>query len=157
MTVKRENIVIGAVLLAFSIGYGYLITRLPTRNLPNTLGIDFMPWVYAIFLAFLSILLIADGFRGSKTSGIQDSGAKPLTGAELRGAVILFAVFFAYIYLIDAVGFLVVTPFVVFAMMLLEGIRRYGRMVLIAVIVTIVVYGLFRYVFEVQITGFALW
>jgi hypothetical protein len=41
--------------------------------------------------------------------------------------------------------------------MLLEGIRRYGRMVLIAVIVTIVVYGLFRYVFEVQITGFALW
>jgi putative tricarboxylic transport membrane protein len=157
VTVKRENIVIGAVLLAFSIGYGYLITRLPTRNLPNTLGIDFIPWVYAIFLAFLSLLLIAVGVWGSRTAGQEDSGATPLTGSELRGAVILFALLFAYIYLIDAVGFLVVTPFVLFAMMLLEGIRRYGRMVLIAVIVTIVVYGLFRYVFEVNITGFALW
>jgi putative tricarboxylic transport membrane protein len=154
MKIKRENIIIGAVLLAFSIGYGYMITQLPTRNLPNTLGIDFMPWIFDIFLGVLSVLLVVGGIFGS--IGPEVSRAKRLSGAEVRRTAILFAIFAAYIFLINAIGFLIATPFVVFAMMFLEGVRRYGRMILVSLIVTFAVYGLFRYVFEVRITGLAV-
>lgn len=151
MKANREKIVIGAVLLAISIGYGYMTAHLPTRNLPNTLGLDFMPWVYDILLAILSLLLIGSGIWGS-TGG---AGAKQLGGREIGGTFILFAIFVAYIYLIDAVGFLIVTPFVVFAMMLLGGARQYVKMGVISVVVTVTIYVLFRYVFVVSITGIA--
>ncbi len=46
---RRANLIISIVLISFSGFYAYLITRLPDRNLPNTLGADFMPWVLTVF------------------------------------------------------------------------------------------------------------
>lgn len=153
MTSKRANIVIGALLLAIAGGYGYMTTQLPTRDLANTLGIEFMPWVYCILLGFLSVLLIVSGVL--QKSGGSGSAEVKLTWPQIRGVVVLFAIFIVYVFLIDIVGFIIVTPFAMFALMYLEGIRKYPRMTLVSVAITVTVYVLFRYVFEISITGIA--
>lgn len=153
MTSKRANIVIGALLLAIAGGYGYMTTQLPTRDLANTLGIEFMPWVYCILLGFLSVLLIVSGVL-QKSGGSGPAEVK-LTWPQIRGVVVLFAIFIVYVFLIDIVGFIIVTPFAMFALMYLEGIRKYPRMTLVSVAITVTVYVLFRYVFEISITGIA--
>jgi len=153
VTNKRANIVVGAFLLAIAIGYGYMTTQLPTRNLPNTLGIDFMPWVYCIFLAFLSVLLIISGLVGRERPA--PSTQVKLTWPQIRGTVVLFTIFIIYVFLIDVVGFIIITPFAMFALMYLEGIRKYPRMALASFAITASVYVVFRFIFEISITGIA--
>lgn len=150
---KRDNALIGAILLAFSAGYGYMITQLPTREMANTLGIDFMPWIYCILLASLSILLVIGALRDS----IGQTGAPTtsLAAKDIIGTVVLFGFFAVYILLIDLIGFLIVTPLFIFGMMLLEGVRSYANMVIVAVVATLAIYVLFRFIFEVSITGIA--
>ena len=55
---KKVNIILAALLIALGIFYAYLAANLPDRNLPNTLGSDFMPWVLVGCLLFLSLLLL---------------------------------------------------------------------------------------------------
>ena len=153
MTNKRENIIFGAIFLAVAAFYYVMASRLPERNLPNTLGIDAMPKAFAIFLAFLAVLLILQGLIGSKRG--DASGRVRLSWAHLRGVVIVFAMLAAYIVLIDLVGFVIVTPFLMFGLMFIEGVRKYVSMVIVSLVTTGVVYALFRFVFEVRITGFA--
>ncbi len=156
MNEKRENIVIGAILLTFASGYAYMTTQLPTRDMPNTVGVDFMPWVFCIFLASMSVLLIVSGIVRRPSDGDAPRPTRVrLTRSQIRGVVILFTIFVVYIALIDVVGFLLVTPPAMFALMYLEGVRRYSRMAVIAIVSTLVIYGLFRYVFEVSIPGIA--
>ncbi len=150
--VRKENVTVGIVLLVLDAGYIWMITRLPTRNLPNTLGIDFMPWVFAILLGFLSTLLIVNASLGT-LDGCEHGSVVGLR--HVAGIVLVFAIFVAYILLIDRVGFLLVTPLMVGALMLIEGTRNYRAMAISAVTITLGVYFVFRYVFEVKITGIA--
>jgi len=152
VTKKRENIILGAIFLAIAIGYFIMATQLPARNLPNTLGIDAMPRAFGIFLAFLSILLIIGGFTDKE--GKAASSRVPLSWPHLRGVIIVFAAITAYIVLIDILGFVIVTPFLMFGLMYIEGVRKWVSMIIVSLVTTGVVYVLFRYVFEVKITGF---
>jgi hypothetical protein len=52
------NIILAVVLILFGCFYSYLTLNLPDRNLPNTLGSSFMPWVLVICLYGLAILFL---------------------------------------------------------------------------------------------------
>ncbi len=57
---KTANIIIAIILIIFGCYYAYLTTGLPDRNLPNTLGGSFMPWVLVTCFLGLSILMLLD-------------------------------------------------------------------------------------------------
>jgi len=153
VTNKRENIIAGALFLLIAVGYFIMATQLPDRNLPNTLGIDAMPRAFAIFLAFLAVLMIIGGFVGRDRATKSDRVR--LSWEHLRGVILVFAMIAAYIVLIDVLGFIIVTPFLMFGLMYIEGVRKYVGMVIVSLVTTGAVYALFRFVFEVRITGFA--
>jgi putative tricarboxylic transport membrane protein len=150
--IRRDNVVIGIVLLALDAGYIWMITKLPTRNLANTLGIDFMPWLYAILLGALSLMLIVNSLLG-----LQDGceTGPPVAATHVRGIALVFAIFVVYIFLIDRVGFLLVTPLMAGSLMYIEGNRNFRSIGTTAVGITVGVFVVFRYVFEVSITGIA--
>lgn len=149
---RRDNVVIGIVLLAFDAGYIWMITQLPTRNLANTLGIDFMPWVFAILLGALSVLLIVNTVLGLHDE--CEVGSR-VGRSHILGVALVFLIFVVYIFLIDRVGFLLVTPLMAGSLMYIEGRRDFRSIAISAVGITIGVYAVFRFVFEVTITGIA--
>lgn len=152
---NKPNTVAGSILFTVAAGYGYMIVTLPNRNLPNTMGANFMPTIFDICLALLSLALIAQGiWRNTSREGGQ--APVPLTVRNVLGIVAVFGIFFAYIFLINVIGFLVVTPLVLLALLLLQGIRRPIALIAVCLGVTAGVYVLFRYGFNVQIAGINL-
>jgi hypothetical protein len=90
---KKVNIILSAFLIGFGIFYAYLTAELPERNLPNTLGSDFMPWVLVGCLFFLSLLLLIRTVWGGSPENF-DSSISPKEGF---GVIYLTACVFAYV------------------------------------------------------------
>ena len=89
---KKANIVASLLLIAFACFYAYLTSRLPARNLPNTLGSDFMPWLLVTVLFLLSFwLLLQSAVRGTTENFNPDISIK-------EGLSIVFLTIFVYVY-----------------------------------------------------------
>ena len=82
---KKANILISIILILFCVFFGVLTERLPDRNLPNTLGIAFMPRVLLIILFFLSLLLLLTNILGKS---LEKKDVK-ITLREVSGVVFL--------------------------------------------------------------------
>lgn len=122
---KRAHIIISSVLLGFTGFYAYLITRLPERNLPNTLGADFMPWLLMILLSGLSVLLLITSFF--RQDGKDDRVL--ITLREASGIIGLNLFFIAYVAAMNILGYVIVTPIFIIAMMIISGSRRWIEVV----------------------------
>ena len=118
---KKTNIIASIVLVIFTAFFAYLTLQLPTRNLPNTLGSAFMPWLLAAILFFLSAcLLITSVVRGPREISNPKISLK-------EGLSVIFLTVFVYVYVnaIQLFGFVIVTPFFVAALMWISGARKW--------------------------------
>ncbi len=145
---RKANIIISILLLVFAGYYAHLTTLLPRRDLPNTLGAAFMPWLLTACLTFLSVLLLlrdiffADRIKYSTvTTSIK----------EAMGIVSLITVFVVYIYAMHYFGYVMVTPVFLVMMLLLAGSRKWWEVLLFSIIVTLAVYFLFHRLFRVPL------
>ena len=142
---KRTNIILGVILTLFCGYYGYLITQLPDRNLPNTLGSAFMPWVLNICLIVLSILLMA-------VSAIRGSNEKcdfHISLKEGAGVILLTVFVYIYVQVMSYLGFLIITPFFLAALMLITGSRKWKEIGFVSLGATFGIYLFFQKVFQV--------
>ena len=108
------NIILAIVLILFGCFYSYMTLHLPDRNLPNTLGSAFMPWVLVTCLFILSALLLLQTiYQGSEES--CDFG---ISKKESIGILFLLVLVIVFIKAMAYFGFLWVTPFFFLALML---------------------------------------
>lgn len=154
MSLRKENTVIGIILLALSGFYAFLTSRLPDRNIPNTLGANFMPYIFAGLLAFLAILLIVEGYVKHNRGASACDGNK-LCAVDMLNIVALFAALIIYILGIIYVGYLIVTPLFMAFLMYYGGSRNKLEIAIVSILVTVIVYFLFHNVFMVPLTGIA--
>lgn len=145
--IKKENTIIGLVLLGFAGYYGYLTSQLPDRNLPNTLGSDFMPYIFAGALALLSILLIVEGF----VRNCEGASTQTIPPKKAAAIVLLFAVLVGYVFGIIYIGYLIMTPIVMAVFLYMGGSRKPLEIILTSVLVTAGVYYLFHIIFKVPL------
>jgi putative tricarboxylic transport membrane protein len=145
--VKKADTVIAFMLLAFCGFYAFLTAKLPDRNLPNTLGSAFMPWVLTACLTLLSILLLVKGLYGS----VNAKGPAKTSRREGWGVVLLAAVILGYIQAIDLLGFLWATPFFVAILMRISGSRKWTELLLVSILTTVGIYLFFQEIFRVQL------
>jgi len=142
---KKANIIASIVLILFTGFYAYLISQLPTRNLPNTLGIAFMPSLLAGFLFILAAgLLITNAIRGTQEKSDPKVSLK-------EGLSVIFLAFFVYLYVkaIQLLGFITVTPFFLAALMWISGARKWKEILLVSIASTLGIYLFFQKVFKV--------
>lgn len=144
---KTANTILSFILLAFGFFYAYLTFKLPIRNLPNTLGIDFMPWVLVTCLFFLSVLLL---LKTLLKSTLEFCDYK-ISIKEVAGILFLTVIVFLYVRALNLFGFLLITPLFVAVLMLISGSRKWKEMVVTAIFVTIGVYFFFSKVFRVPL------
>jgi len=148
MGMRRRNIVAAVGLIVCGLVYGYLAWGLPVRSLPNTPGPSFFPLVVTVVVLALSAALLIQALAMERDPpALQlDKSADP---GGRRSAGLLLFVFFAYIVLIPILGFILATiPFFA-VLMVLFGERRPLLVVIGALAMTAVLYGLFRHGFDV--------
>ncbi len=139
------NIILGLTLILFGGFYSYLTLHLPDRNLPNTLGSAFMPWVLVTCLYILSALLLLQTiYRGSAESCDYVISKK-------EGSSILFLVVLVIVYIkaMAYFGFLLVTPIFLIILMLSIGARKWKEVLLTSTLVTFGIYLFFQKVFQI--------
>ena len=143
---RRANIVISIILLAFSGVYGVLISRLPSRDLPNTLGATFVPSVLAGILVVLSLMLLV----GNIISKSEDSPVS-IPKRDIFGIAGLILLIAAYIKLMSYVGFIPVSIVFLAILTWIAGSRKPVGILFFSVLTTCIVYFLFQKFFSVQL------
>jgi len=146
---KKANIIISIILIAFCSFFAFLTARLPERNLPNTLGINFMPWTLLIILFSLSVILLLKNAYASP-KGKPGPG---ITLREVAGVIFLTVVVYFYVRAMSYIGFLLMTPVFIAILMLSSGARKWKGIVAVSILATVGIYFFFQKVFQVQLPG----
>ena len=139
----NRNLVAGCVLMAFSLTYAVLTAGLPERSLPNTPGPAFFPWFVTTGLLILSVALLIQGQRASRSNS-----ERPAPSHITSTGWIALGAFVVYLLLVPLLGFLTASiPF--FAVLTaLYGQRNRLLVAVSAIAVPVLVYVVFRYGFQ---------
>lgn len=142
---KKVNITLAVVLLAFAGYYAWLTATLPTRDLPNTMGVAFFPWVLCVSLVGLSLMLLVKSlfFPPDETCAYR------VEWIEIKEILIFLVVTFVYLQSLDFLGFLIATPVYLATLMIGSGSRRWKEIALISLLTAVGVYFFFDKVFQV--------
>ena len=142
---RTVNIIVAIVLILFGCYYSYLTFALPDRNLPNTLGSSFMPWMLVSILFGLSLLLmIISIFRTPDEICDYRISIKEGLGIFLLAAIII-----VYINSLNYLGFLLATPVFLAILMILTGARGWKEIVLASILITAGIYLFFQKIFQI--------
>jgi putative tricarboxylic transport membrane protein len=142
---KKVNVILSVLLIGFGCFYAYLTANLPDRNLPNTLGGDFMPWVLVGCLLLLSWMLLIKSVFGKAPEQFDFS----ISPKEGFGVIFLTISVFAYVKFMILVGFVLATPVFLALLMLITGSRKWKEIVLVSIFATFGIYLLFQKIFQV--------
>lgn len=154
----KANLICGLVYLALAIGVAVHAQTIPVGELNfGAMNARSFPTICAGVIALLSLCLIWQAVRGIKHSpkpteeelAAERAGRKRLVDVLL--AVILVALDIA---LLKPLGYLVVTPVFLFALIMLvtpKIVRKPVKFAVISIVVTIITYVIFRYAFSVQL------
>ena len=146
---KKANILASIVLMTFTGFYVYLILQLPKRNLPNTLGSEFMPLLLAGILFFLSILLLIRTIAGKFSEKFDPN----ISMREGSGVIILTIFVYVYVKAIQFFGFIYITPIFLAFLMLISRSRKWKEIVLVSILSSFCIYLFFQKIFRVLLPG----
>jgi len=146
---KKANIIISIVLIVFGFFFAFLTSRLPDRNLPNTLGGAFMPWLLVIILLLLSILLLLKNI----ISGAEVKSVDKISLKDGLRILLLTAIVFIYVKAMQFFGFFLTTPFFLVSLMLISGSRNWKQIVIVSLAGSGGIYFFFHKLFQVPLPG----
>jgi putative tricarboxylic transport membrane protein len=143
---KKANIVCALVGMIFSAGV--FVATLGFKQFKNVpVGPEFFPrWLAAgLFICCLALLVISLGKR-------NDSPAPSISPFDkgIQRLLIGLVIVIAYAACWEPVGFIIITPVAVFALMFLLGKREYLSMVLMAAGSTAVIFCAFRFLLGID-------
>lgn len=148
-----SEIVFGAILLSLSVIFFALTFTFPAQSI--ALSPKVFPRFVTVCMFILSALLLAQGIQKRRREG----GSKPERERDwtfARRFLLMTVCGFIYTRIIGLSGYLVATPLLIAASMLIFGERKWYRIVLVAGITTGVLYWLFRMIFRVPLPRFDL-
>ena len=148
VSVRKANFVAAFIGMAFS-ATAYIMTLSFKQIKGVTIGPEFFPRYLAAGFFICSFVLFINAIR---TNPQKDKKA-PTISPFNKGMQRLFAgiaIILVYIFCWEPVGFIIITPLAMAAMMLLLGYRRYLMMVIFSIGTTIVVFCAFRFLLSLD-------
>jgi len=140
----RDDLVVALALLAFAAGYGGLALRLPERNIPGSVGLDFVPLLLAGTLAMLATGLLIGAIR---RPAVAPAGESPGWGQ----AGLVVSVMLVYILALPYLGFWLATPPYLAVTMWQSGARRPGVILVTAMGLSLALWAVFIALFAVPL------
>ena len=132
-------------LMMFAGFYAFLTTQLPARNLPNTLGIDFMPWLLVSILTLLSLWLLIQNVLGKH----RETFDPKVSIKEGVGVILLTVLVYAYVKAMEMFGFVWITPIFLGLLMVITGSRKWKEIVVVSIVSSLCIYVFFQKIFIV--------
>ena len=145
---KFGDLAAGVFFLILSIALFLAASALPP-SLMGGLGSDFMPKVLAIITCILSFFQIRAGFRTMR-SFQPNEGAEEEKPEYLR-VLATIAAFTVYVFVIEPAGFLLFAQITILAPKEKRGIKGIILFAVIAVVVCVAVYFIFRFGLNVML------
>ena len=123
------------------------------------LGPGGYPMLVTGAMLLLGAILAVQGWLGIRRLAAHKAETGPakkktVTLAELKGIVFLAFSFWAYVFLLKYLGYLITTPIFLFLFLFLYGNRKWLQMVLISIISTGITWALFTYAFLIYLPDF---
>lgn len=154
MRIRVAELVVASFLLLLSVGFLYEGSQLSNSPLAGPIGPGLLPELIAIVLIVMNLGLIVQALR-PRPAAAEGSGADAntivLTPRSISMVALGAVILFLYLLALPTVGFLISTPIFSLAMMAAYGCRNVLSAVVISLLITGVVYGLFRHVFLVPL------
>ena len=149
---RKANMTISLLLAGFSAFYYFLITRLPDRNLPNTLGVDFVPRILVLCLFVLTVIMFLQNFFSKRTGEDDGSGKNTKESLLILFRILLtLSVIIVYIILMLRFGYLITTPFFMLAILWMAGCRHRRHLIAVPLLVSFIIYYVFYNFFHVPL------
>ena len=148
MAVKKSDLVSG--LLTVILGLIFYTSTLKIK--PAKLGLspaDF-PRLITIAMMICGVALILKSFLS------KSSSKKEIDFGFIKKFIALIVMFVVYVWLLNKVGFLYLTPFFIFGTAYIFGMKKIYVNILLSIGTTIVVYYIFSRVFLVPLPDFSL-
>lgn len=135
---RKADVVIGSILIALSL---FILTNdnLVVGGMETDLGSMFLPRLLAIFImGFSGTIAISALLKLHRKADLERHEVVDTNG--YFGIVIYIAIFALYWFLVPLLGFMLTTPFIMMAIMMLLGGRNWKIMLPLSVIAPILVY-----------------
>lgn len=143
---RSRNLVASLFLLLFSAGYAYLTANLATRAIENTTQPSFFPWVITTCLAILSLALLVQTCIPNFNQTAPKSLSIPSNRLSL--ALILSII---YLTLLPTLGFFGANILLFSGLMYLYGERRLVQIGTFSILISIIIFYLFREIFQIHL------
>ena len=140
------NKVAAFILIAVSIGYGYLTSQLPQEGISGEPGQALFPWLLIVCLLLLSGVLLIQDIRGKTLP----KRFFKITPAGIRSVIGLVLVF-AYLCFLPYAGFLISTSFFFGSIMWMSGERRPLWLIGFSCAIPLFLLFIFQWVFQIPL------
>lgn len=142
---KRGNAIISIICIILGIYVMVQANTFPELGGSEVSGPGFFPKLWAVVLIGLSILLLGSSFYAKKDKQID------LLSKERIKVYISMAALIVYIFLINSIGFIVLTPIFLFGLIWFFGMKGYVKIAMASIAVTLAVYGVFEILLAVPL------
>jgi len=146
------NRVAAFVLIAFSIGYGYLTSQQPKGDIMGEPGSGLFPWILTISLLFLSGTLLVQDLRGTALPRRFDFKITPGGVRSVTGLILIFA----YLVVIPYIGFMISSILFFGSIMWLTGEHRPFRLLGFSCGISLLLYLFFGELFQIPLPKMGL-
>ena len=154
----KANLICGLVYLGIAIAVALYAKTIPVGTL-NFGGVNSQtfPLICSAVIAMLACCLIWQGIHGMRKSPkptAEELAAEKENRKKLIDVLLTIGLVAAYILLLKPVGYLIVTPLFLFALIMLvapKEVRKPVKFAIIGIVTAVITYLIFRYAFSVQL------
>lgn len=152
MTVAKNDLIVGVVLIVLAILYWFGADHIPKSILEGGIGADALPKMLGITLGLLSLILVLQSTlaaRAAKASGAEDTSRKSgwLTHKYALG---MLCIGIGYVVLVEFVGYVCAIAYLLAAVTLLAGGASRKILISFSVLGAIFFWALFVYALEIR-------
>ncbi len=155
MIKKYGDIISGSVIILVSLAI--MLTSFTFKRLTvSKIGPAFVPQIVAISLGVLGIIILINGIQNLKLlkETQEINGGKPSENVRVRAVVATLIAMFVYILFLESVGFMIMTALYLFAQFFIlmhKDERNFPAMIISATAMSVVVYFVFVYAFQLRL------
>ena len=151
----KTEIFFGAFLMVVSVVVFAMTFQFPQQTiaLPPTI----FPRFVSTCLFILAMILFIQGWLGAKQHSEGNKVENTLTKGFFIRLVLMIILAFVYTQILPLTGYVLATPPFIAGTMVLFNEKRWGWIVAVSLITSVLLYILFRMLFRVPLPRFSLW
>ena len=152
---RRKDLTLAVAIALLGLAVVILGTQINLGRIRDPIGSRTLPIIVGVLIASGGLLLAGRRLARWKTESTivpaEGTRDEPDVPASTARSMVIWVLCFAYVALLETVGFLILTPFLLATLLWIMGVRRPLRVVLLSLGAVAVVFGIFDVLLGVRL------